>query len=130
MFNLLPSTIKCRAFSTPTESCVSCTQATELADRQALLDQEIESLRTALSQVHQATDEGLELGKLQWDLLQERRNAGEARRREAAAQSRLHHVQAQLYRLQIKSDEQEATLFEALEWRNDTENEQASRDYQ
>lgn len=102
-------------------------QATELGDRQVAWEDQVAALRESLSQLQQATEEGVEMGKLQWAMLQARRNEGESQRREAAAVARLHHVQAQLYRLQLTSEERDGALNEAVEARRTAENEQVER---
>ena len=77
--------------------------ATELGDRQALQESEVAALREMASTLQQASDETVEVGKMQWAMLQARRSEGESRRREAAARARFHAVQAQLFRLQLQS---------------------------
>ena len=94
---------------------VAVMTATELGDRHALQETEATALREMVSALQQASDEGVELGKMQWAMLQARRSEGECRRREAVAQARFHHTQAQLFRLQLATEKCEAERDEALE---------------
>jgi hypothetical protein len=77
------------------------------------LQQESSALRASLAAQTLASDEKLELGQLQWALMQARQGEGESRRREAAQRARLHLTQASLYRAQLQCDQRDAQLFEA-----------------
>jgi hypothetical protein len=56
--------------------------------------EEAGALRASLAALQQTSDERLELGQIQWQLMQARQGEGEARRREAAQRARLHLAQA------------------------------------
>ncbi|EOD09036.1 hypothetical protein EMIHUDRAFT_452946 [Emiliania huxleyi CCMP1516] len=83
---------------------IAASQAAELAARAQLDEKENAALRAATLQLQAASDEGVELGAMQWEVITAKREAGEAQQREAAARGRLHHVQAALHRAHLEID--------------------------
>lgn len=88
-------------------------QVKQLSQRQAGYEDECAALREALFQLQQASDQAVDAGQLQWQLVQSRRSEGEARRKEAAALARQRHLQANLLRLQLFSEDYDTTLDQA-----------------
>ena len=88
-------------------------QLSDLSGRQTVYEQECATLREQLVQMQASGDDQMEMGKLQWAVLQARRAEGEARRREAAANARRNHVQSSLFRLQLETETHDVSLHDA-----------------
>ena len=92
---------------------MASSQATELAARQSALEDEAAQLRASLSALQQTSDDKLEMGQMQWALMQARQGEGDAKRQLAAGRARLHHAQAALYKHQLLLDGKDAQLFDS-----------------
>jgi hypothetical protein len=83
---------------------VAAAQAAELSSRLGAEEAENAALRAAALQLQQRTDEGVELGRMQWEVMAARRGQAEAARREAASRGRLLYSQAALHRALVELD--------------------------
>lgn len=92
---------------------VAVAQATELAARLEADEAENAALRAAALQLAEASDEGVELGRMQWEVMVARRAEGEARRKEAAARAKLYHTQAALHRAHLQLDARTVAVADA-----------------
>jgi len=86
--------------------------AADLLRHQKMAEEESAQLRLSLSEQMRTSDEHVELGKLQWELLGARRAEGDAKRREAAAKAKAAHVQTRLYKAQLLADARDAEIHD------------------
>ena len=91
----------------------SCANRSAVEQALVQLQDEAAQLRASLSALQQTSDDKLEMGQMQWALMQARQGEGDAKRQLAAGRARLHHAQAALYKHQLLLDGKDQQLFDS-----------------